>query len=75
MNVMERRDCFMGMLMHRCVYGNTPNYLNDLLYLVSDIHSVPKRSDTNGDFHVPGDFYMQHPYLEIYKQSFFIKAQ
>ena len=64
MNVMERRDYVMGMLMLRCVYGNAPNYLKDLLYLVSDIHSVPTRSKTNGDFYVP------HRHLEIYKQSF-----
>ncbi len=61
---MERRDYFMGMLIHRCIYGNAPNYLKDFLYLLSDIHSVPTRSNTNGDF------YVSHPYLEIYKQSF-----
>ena len=53
MNVMERRDYFMGMLMHRCTYGSAPNYLKDLLYLVSDIHKVPTRSNTNGDFMCP----------------------
>ncbi len=61
---MERRDYFMGMLMYRCVYGNAPNYLKDMLYLVSDIHSVKTGSNKNGDFYVP------HPYLEIYKLSF-----
>ena len=64
MNVMERRDYFMGRLMHRCAYGKAPNYLKDMLYLVSDIHCVPTGSSTNGDLYVP------HPYLEIYKQSF-----
>ncbi len=36
---------------------------------VSDIHSVPARSNTNGDFYVP------HPYLEIYKQSYLYTGQ
>ncbi len=65
MDVMERRDYFIGLLMHRCVYGNEPNYLNDLLYLVSDIHSVPTRNNTNADF------YVTQPHLEIYTQSVF----
>ncbi len=63
MNGMERRDNFMSSNMHRCIYGNAPNYLEDFLYLVSDIHSLPSRSNTNGDF------YLSHPYLEIYNQS------
>ena len=68
-DVMERRDYFTDMLMHRCVYGNAPNYPLGLLYLISNIHSVPRKSNTNGDF------YVSHPNLEIYKQSFYITAQ
>ncbi len=42
----------------------TTLYLKDFFYLVSDIHSVPTGINTNSDF------YVFHPYLEIYKLSF-----
>ena len=51
MNVMERRDYFMGMLVHSIC--QRAKLSRDLLYLVSDMHSVPTRSNINGDFMCP----------------------
>ncbi len=37
LNVTQRRDYFMGVLMHRCIYDNAPNYLKDLSIQVSHV--------------------------------------
>ena len=34
LNVTQRREYFMGVVMHRCIYANAPNYLKDLLIQV-----------------------------------------
>ncbi len=62
LNVTQRRDNFMGVLMHRCVYGNVPNYLKDLLIQVSHVQQRFTRASN--------DFYVPRANIELYKESF-----
>ncbi len=55
---------FTGILVHRCVYGNAPAYIKDLILSVSDVHNVYTRSFICGDLYVP------RPNRKIFKQSF-----
>ncbi len=48
--------------MHRCIYGNAPNYLKDLLMQVS--HVQQRFTRASNDFHVP------RANIELYKESF-----
>ncbi len=54
----------MGVVMHRCVYGNAPNYLKDLLIQVSHVQQRFTRAGN--------DFYVPRANMELYKESFFI---
>ncbi len=51
LNVTQIRDYFMGVLMHRCIYGNAPNYIKDLLIQVSHVQQPFTRA--SNDFYVP----------------------
>ncbi len=57
----QRRDYFMGVLMHRCIYGNAPNYLN-LLRQVCHVQQRFTRSRY--------DFYVTRANIELCKKSF-----
>ena len=50
--------------MHRYVYGNAPDYINDSILSVSDFHNVYTRSFNSGELYVP------RPNRKIFKQSF-----
>ncbi len=64
MTVTQLRNYFMGVLMHRCIYGNTPDYIKYSILSVSDVHDDFTRSLSSGDLYIP------HPNREIFKQSF-----
>ncbi len=64
MTVIQRRNYFMGVLMHSCIYGNAPDYVKYSILSVSDVHDVFSRSLSSGDLYIP------HPNREIFKQSF-----
>ena len=64
LNVTQRRDYFMGVLMHRCIYDNAPNYLKDLSIQVS--HVQQRFTWASNDFYVP------RANTELYKEFFFI---
>ena len=64
LNVTQRRDYFMGVLMHRCIYGNAPNYLKDLLIQVSHVQQRFTRASN--------DLYVPRANIELYKESFYI---
>ncbi len=51
LNVTQRRDYFMGVLMYRCIYGTAPNYLKDLLIQVSHVQQSFTRA--SNDLYVP----------------------
>lgn len=40
---------YVGAYSPYLVYGHAPNYVKDFIYLVSDLHMVPTRSNTNED--------------------------
>ena len=62
LNVTQRRDYFMGVLMHRCIFGNVPNYLKDLLIQVSHVQQRLIRASN--------EFYVPCVNIELYKESF-----
>ncbi len=52
LNVTQRRDYFMGVLMHRCIYGNGRNYLKDLLIQVFHVQQRFTRASNDNMCHV-----------------------
>ncbi len=64
MTVVQRRNYFKGVLIHRCIHGNAPDHNKNSILSVSDVHNVYTRSFCSGDLYVP------RPNREIFKQSF-----
>ncbi len=58
---------FYMRLMHRCSYGNAPDYIKDSILSVSDVHNVYTKSRS----FCSGDLYVPRPNREIFKQSFY----
>ena len=50
--------------MHRCIYGNAPNYSKDALIQV--FHVQQRFTRTSNDFYVP------RAKMELYKGSFYV---
>ena len=64
MNVSQRRDYFMIMLMFKSIHGLVPNYLCDEITMRRDIAERTTRSTIDNNVHVP------HITLECCKNAF-----
>ena len=64
MNVSQRRDYFMIMLMFKSIHGLVPNYLCDEITMQRDIAERTTRSTIDNNVHVP------HITLECCKNAF-----
>ena len=64
MNVSQRRDYFMIMLMFKSIHGLVPNYLCDKITMQRDIAERTTRSTIDNNVHVP------HITLECCKNAF-----
>ena len=65
MNVSQRRDYFMIMLMFKSIHGLVPNYLCDEITMQRDIAERTTRSTIDNNVHVP------HITLECCKNAFY----
>ena len=52
-SIRERRDCFLCVLMLKCIHGLAPHYLSNDVTMVVDIHGYNTRSSENMDLYVP----------------------
>ena len=64
MNVTQRRDYFMSILMFKCVIGTAPSYLCDRINLASDYNVYNTRMSCQSMLYVP------KPRVEQFRQSF-----
>ena len=68
MNISQRRDYFMIMLMFKSIHGLVPNYLCDEITMQRDIAERTTRSTIDNNVHVP------HITLECCKNAFAYKG-
>ena len=64
MNVIQRRDYFMGIMMYKCIHDLAPTYLSDRIDYVRDHNVVNTRNAASDMFYVP------RPRVEQFRQSF-----
>ena len=64
MNVSQRREYFMIMLMFKSIHGIVPNYICDEITMQRDIAERTTRSTIDNNLHVP------HITLECCKNAF-----
>ena len=60
----QRRDYFVAMLMHKCIYKTAPIHLVNNIVMTEDTHDIPTRASSNGILQVP------QPNCELFKSSF-----
>ncbi len=68
MNLKERRDYFMNLLVFKCVNGIAPAYLCDVLTPAASIRTRESRSTAENLLYVP------YVNCELFKQSFEYRA-
>ena len=63
MNIAQRRDFLIRILMFKCLHGLAPNYLSDPLVYTHDIHSYNTRQAAQNCLFVPSG---RTTYLELW---------